>query len=134
MTSFMILHDIYRLIFMCWKTWPITVYSRMDKTSCFYLLHLAKDGSLTICSMWIIFFCRISEDCHGNSNWFWNYGIYWIFCKIDTHPNQQHYCVSNIKLLYCVFRVELKRGIILGGKGHNSWNIVWNAIHIYIHL
>jgi len=28
----------------------------MDKTACLCLLHLTKGGSLTLCSMWILFF------------------------------------------------------------------------------
>jgi len=38
--------------------------------------------------------CRVPEDCHGNSDWICNHGIYRVLCETDSYPNQQHHRVS----------------------------------------
>lgn len=43
-------------------------------------------------------FCRVPEDCHGNSNRLCDNGIYWFLCQIDPYPNQQYHCVSKYEL------------------------------------
>ena len=37
---------------------------------------------------------RVSEDCHRYGHWLCHHGLHRIFCEADSHPNQQHHCVS----------------------------------------
>lgn len=78
-------------------TWFLTCKERflLWSLQCKYVCH-----TWDILTNFFLLFCRVPEDCHGNSNRLCDNGIYWFLCQIDPYPNQQYNCVSEYGLQF----------------------------------